>query len=42
MTAMQDEAGAPAEVEALPLERRAAAYLAVQQRLETRLELPGT
>jgi hypothetical protein len=37
---MHDER-TPAEVEALTLEERAAAYLAVQQGLEDRLLLPG-
>jgi hypothetical protein len=37
---MDDERTVPAEVEALPLPERAAAYVAVQQRLERRLELP--
>jgi hypothetical protein len=41
VTAMDDERSTPADVEALPVEARAAAYLAVQQRLEARLELPG-
>jgi len=33
--------GTPEEVDALPLEERAGHYLAAQQRLEARLELPG-
>jgi hypothetical protein len=37
---MDDERADPAEVEALPLPERATAYLAAQQRLEHRLELP--
>lgn len=37
---MDDEQAEPAEVEALPLPERAAEYLAAQQRLEHRLELP--
>lgn len=32
----------PLQVEAMPIETRAAAYLAVQQALEDRLQLPGT
>lgn len=38
--AMDDEQALPAAVEALPLPERAAAYLAAQQHLEHRLELP--
>ena len=41
MTAMDEERSTPADVEALPIEARAAAYLEAQQRLEARLELPG-
>lgn len=40
MTRMNDEPSTPAEVKALPLAARAGAYLAVQQRLEDRLQLP--
>jgi hypothetical protein len=40
VTAM-DQPSTPAEVEALPIEDRAAAYLVAQQGLEARLELPG-
>jgi hypothetical protein len=38
---VDEDRTAPADVEALPLEQRAAAYLAAQQRLEDRLALPG-
>lgn len=38
---MDDTRVTPAEVEDLPLDARAAAYLAAQRRLEDRLELPG-
>jgi hypothetical protein len=38
---VDEDPGTPAEVEALPLEERAVRYLAVQRRLEARLELPG-
>ena len=41
MTPMDDQLSTPAEVEALPLDTRAVAYLAAQQRLEDRLQLPG-
>jgi hypothetical protein len=37
---MADERTTPADVEAMPLEARADAYLAAQQRLEDRLQLP--
>jgi hypothetical protein len=40
VTAMDEERTTPADVEALPLQARAAAYLEAQQRLEARLELP--
>ncbi len=36
-----DEGVTPPDVEALPLDARAAAYLDVQQRLQDRLGLPG-
>jgi hypothetical protein len=38
---MDHEHSTPSAVEALPLESRAAAYLAAQQELEARLQLPG-
>lgn len=41
MTAMDEERSTPADVEALPLEARAAAYLEAQHQLEARLELPA-
>lgn len=41
MTAVQDDGSTPDDVEALPLEARAAAYLLVQQRLEARLQPTG-
>jgi hypothetical protein len=41
VTGMDEERTTPADVEALPIEARAAAYLEAQQRLEARLELPG-
>lgn len=40
MIRMDDGPSTPAEVEALPLAARAVVYLAVQQRLEDRLQLP--
>lgn len=36
---MDDDRTTPSDVEALPLEQRAPAYLAAQQRLEDRLGL---
>jgi hypothetical protein len=37
---MHDEPTTPEAVEALPIEQRAAAYLAAQEALEARLRLP--
>jgi hypothetical protein len=41
VTDMDEERVTPADVEALPLDARPAAYLRAQQQLEARLELPG-
>lgn len=42
MSTGSDDGVTPADVEALPLDARAAVYLDVQQRLQDRLGLPGT
>jgi len=39
---MPDQPLEPADVEALPIEQRAAAYLEAQRALEVRSQLPGT